>query len=293
MSKIERSTAIRCAAMASTSYLVLAVIFSLGLNLLFLASPLYMMQVYDRVLASGSAATLALLTAALATALITLSLLDDARTKLLSRLGARLDAQLAGVIFAAQFRAMRAGKPALAGQAMRDFDTLRSFISGNGLHGFFDLPWLPVYVAALYGADTSRDMVGGTRPRQGRKHSCVGSFGYGAVGDQVPETFPAIDHAGAWSLARDRKAAYAWCDVCWYIAARSRVVTCRAGGRCVEAPRSSSGSLRDRSEDSPRFSRAASHDATASAVRACIGPAPLTCGASSRKSSNQWRGIFA
>ena len=150
MKKLETCTEIRNALLAGASYIVLAVIFSLGLNLLFLASPLYMMQVYDRVLASGSGSTLALLTLALGIALFTLSLLDDARTKLLARLGARLDAQLAGAIFGAQFRAMRAGRSALASQAMRDFDTFRSFISGNGLHGFFDLPWLPVYVAALY-----------------------------------------------------------------------------------------------------------------------------------------------
>ena len=134
----------------NAAYLLLAAIFSLGLNLLFLASPLYMLQVYDRVLASGSGSTLALLTLALAVALVTLSLLDDARTKLLIRLGARLDSQLAGAVFGAQLRATRSGKASIAAQGMRDFDNVRGFIAGNGLHAIFDLPWLPVYLGVLY-----------------------------------------------------------------------------------------------------------------------------------------------
>jgi PrtD family type I secretion system ABC transporter len=135
---------------ANRSYFVLAGLFSLGLNLLFLASPLYMLQVYDRVLSSGSKMTLLMLTLALGVTLITLGLLDDARSKVLARAGAKLDTDLAGLIFGAQLRAANQGGRGASAQGIRDFDQFRIFISGNGIHALFDVPWLPIYVAVMF-----------------------------------------------------------------------------------------------------------------------------------------------
>jgi PrtD family type I secretion system ABC transporter len=135
---------------ANRSYFVLAGLFSLGLNLLFLASPLYMLQVYDRVLSSGSKMTLLMLTLALGFTLLTLGLLDDARSKVLSRAGAKLDTDLAGLIFGAQLRAATQGGRGASAQGIRDFDQFRNFIAGNGIHALFDVPWLPIYVAVMF-----------------------------------------------------------------------------------------------------------------------------------------------
>ena len=76
-------------------HIVLAALFSAGINLLYLAPSLFMMQVYDRVLNSGSEATLFFLLVALFISLATLALLDDVRAQVLARAGIRIDQRLA------------------------------------------------------------------------------------------------------------------------------------------------------------------------------------------------------
>ena len=73
------------------SYFGFALLFSLGINLLYLAGPLYMLQVYDRVMSSGSLLTLVMLTVARVLAYIALSSLDVVRARLLTRANIRLD----------------------------------------------------------------------------------------------------------------------------------------------------------------------------------------------------------
>ena len=80
-------------------YFVTAAAFSLAINLLYLAAPLYMMQVYDRVLSSGSEATLVLLTLIVLVAFSTLAALDCLRARILARVSTRLDRLLAPRIF--------------------------------------------------------------------------------------------------------------------------------------------------------------------------------------------------
>ena len=72
-------------------HVVAAAIFSLCVNVLYLAAPLYMLQVYDRVVPTGGVATLGFITLALAIALVTLSALDAIRLRLLVRASLRLD----------------------------------------------------------------------------------------------------------------------------------------------------------------------------------------------------------
>ena len=79
------------------SYFGFALLFSLGINLLYLAGPLYMLQVYDRVMSSGSLLTLVMLTVALVLAYIALSSLDLVRARLLTRANIRLDQRVAVV----------------------------------------------------------------------------------------------------------------------------------------------------------------------------------------------------
>jgi ATP-binding cassette, subfamily C, bacterial len=131
---------------ACRGYFVMAGIFSLGINLLYLAAPLYMLQVYDRVVSSGSLATLVMLTIALLMAFAALGALDIVRGRVLARAGVRLDGLLAGrVVAATHERASNAHS-----QPLRDFDTFRQFVSGPGISAAFDLPWAPVYIGVLF-----------------------------------------------------------------------------------------------------------------------------------------------
>lgn len=124
--------------------------FSLFVNLLLLAPSLYMLQVYDRVLASRSESTLLLLTVLIAGALLVLGALEWIRGQILLRVGVRLDMILNARLFDALF-ALGRRQPGQRGiQPLHDLHTLRQFIASGGLTAFFDIPWLPVYVGLLF-----------------------------------------------------------------------------------------------------------------------------------------------
>jgi ATP-binding cassette, subfamily C, type I secretion system permease/ATPase len=136
---------LRQAFVENRSLLLHVAVFSALLNLLFLAPTLYMMQVYDRVIPTGSHITLALLTLATVGALATLSLLDWFRSRLLVHVSSRLDARLAGPVLQAVLR-----RPSLSrverSAAMRDFDAFRQSFAGPALLAAFDAPWTPIYL---------------------------------------------------------------------------------------------------------------------------------------------------
>lgn len=128
---------------------VAAGFFSVFLNLLYLVSPLYMLQVYDRVLASGSRATLLYLTLMAIGALAVFGVLEGVRTATLARMGAWLNERLGGP-------ALRAGM--LAGiargggraEALRDSQQLQNFVGGPSIIPFFDAPWAPFFIALIW-----------------------------------------------------------------------------------------------------------------------------------------------
>ena len=131
------------------SYFVTAATFSLAINLLYLSAPIYMLQLYDRVISSSSEVTLVMLTIALVVALIALSGLDLMRARVLARASLRLDRLLAGrVMMAIIERARNTG--GAHSQPLRDFDNFRQFITGLGIHAVFDLPWAPVYILVIF-----------------------------------------------------------------------------------------------------------------------------------------------
>lgn len=118
--------------------------FSFFINLLALTGSVYMLQVYDRVLASGSGATLLYLTLFATACLATLALLEVVRTRLLVRVGTRFDAQLSEMVFQ---RTLSSGRN---GQSLRDLDQLRGFVTGATSLALLDAPWIPVYVGLVY-----------------------------------------------------------------------------------------------------------------------------------------------
>jgi len=131
------------------SYFLTVGVFSLAINLLYLSSPLYMLQVYDRVISSSSVMTLAMLTIALLIAFTALAGLDVVRASVLTRASIRLDRLLAGRVVTAILDSASILGGARS-QLLRDFDTFRQFITGMGIHALFDLPWAPLYIMVIF-----------------------------------------------------------------------------------------------------------------------------------------------
>jgi len=129
-------------------YILVSALFSLFLNLLYLGPSLYMLQVYDRVLGSGSRATLAYLTIALVLMFVTMLVLDSSRGQIMARAGVRFDRMIHQRVLGAAVSASE-GEGSRS-QPIRDLDTLRQFISSAGMQALFDLPWFPIYLVAIF-----------------------------------------------------------------------------------------------------------------------------------------------
>jgi ATP-binding cassette subfamily C protein/ATP-binding cassette subfamily C protein EexD len=139
-----------CAAIRACRNGFLAVAaFSFCENLLLLASPLYMMQVYDRVLASRSGETLVYLTLIMVAALAALSLLSLARTSLLARLGQWIEQRLTPGLFERGVQSRLRGR-AYGPEALGDVQGLRAFVSSPAMLALFDLPWSIIFIVACF-----------------------------------------------------------------------------------------------------------------------------------------------
>ncbi len=123
--------------------------FSLGVSLLLLAGPLYMLQVYDRVLPTGHVDTLLVLTAILVIAFAVLAALDALRGLVAQRLGAWLERRLAAPVLAANALAAL-GRPGASAQGLRDVATLRGYLGSSAIFPLFDAPVAPLFFAVLF-----------------------------------------------------------------------------------------------------------------------------------------------
>ena len=126
------------------------IIFSLFVNLLMFVAPLYMLQIYDRVLASRSESTLIMLTVIAGGMLLVFGLLEAVRSRVLVRIGVRLDQQLNSRVFSAVFRQNVGSSQSSGSQSLRDLDNIREFMTGSGLIAFCDAPWVPVFIAVIF-----------------------------------------------------------------------------------------------------------------------------------------------
>jgi len=129
---------------------VVAGLFSGLINLLYLSSPLYLMQIYNRVLESENVTTLLLLTVVLLLALVTMGGLDAMRSQLLIRTGVLLDGAIGQRVFRALVRKSSVEGFSKGTQQMRQLDQFRTFITGPGIYFAFDLPWIPLYLLLLF-----------------------------------------------------------------------------------------------------------------------------------------------
>ena len=125
-------------------------VFSAIINLMLLVPSLYMLQVYDRVLASGSVPTLVALIIIVAALYAYYGFLEFLRARLMVRLGRRVEEKLRGRVFDAVTTHALRRTPGVGSQPLNDLATIRQYLSGQGPFAFFDMPWMPFYLGIIF-----------------------------------------------------------------------------------------------------------------------------------------------
>jgi PrtD family type I secretion system ABC transporter len=144
----EPANPVRQALGASRRAFLVAGLFGAAINMLFLTIPLYMMQIFDRVLASRSFDTLVFLTLMALAGISLLAFLDYQRARILARIVAFLDIALAPAAFGRAIGGALRGR-GYAAEGLRDLATLRGFLGSVGVHALFDAPWTPIYLVVV------------------------------------------------------------------------------------------------------------------------------------------------
>jgi PrtD family type I secretion system ABC transporter len=124
--------------------------FSFFINLILFASPLYMMQIYNRVLPSRSESTLVMLTGLVCFALATLAALETVRSQVMVRLGAKLEHDLNQRVIEATFAATLQAGDGTSRQTLCDFDRIRNFVWSSMSCALFDILWTPLFVTVVF-----------------------------------------------------------------------------------------------------------------------------------------------
>lgn len=124
-------------------------VFSLFINLLMLTVPLYMLQIFDRVILTRSTETLIFLSLITGVALITLSLLEVFRTQTMVRISSWLDRRLSGAVLESSV-SIRNSSSLPSIQGLRDLSNVRTFLTGTGVFAILDAPWTPLFIAMIF-----------------------------------------------------------------------------------------------------------------------------------------------
>ena len=124
-------------------------LFSFCINLLMLTVPIYMMQLFDRVIVSRSYDTLIFLSVIAVIALVVMATLDVTRSRILIKVSEWLDGFLTPNALARSADEILAGKKYHA-QSLQDINRLRQFISSPGIFALFDSPWVPIYLCVIF-----------------------------------------------------------------------------------------------------------------------------------------------
>ena len=130
--------------------LVYAALFSLAINVLLLAPALYLLQVFDRVLTSRHEETLVMLTLVALIALVMSVVLDVLRGWLLAAAAVMLDRRIGPLALERIVTNKARLRPGDSAGGLRDVNTVRQFVSGQGILSLFDTPWMPIYLAVIY-----------------------------------------------------------------------------------------------------------------------------------------------
>jgi PrtD family type I secretion system ABC transporter len=141
---------IKTALMASRGAFLSALVFSCVVNTLMLTGPLFMLQVYDRVLGSGSVPTLVALIGIVIALYAYYGFLEFLRARILVRVGRRVEETLRTRVFDVMAEHALRRTQGVGGQPISDLATIRQFLSGQGPFAFLDMPWVPVYLLVIF-----------------------------------------------------------------------------------------------------------------------------------------------
>lgn len=136
-----------------SSFITIA-IYSFFLNILMLASPIYMLAVYDIVMPAKSVDTLFVVTLVILIFFIGIAVLEYVRSRIMIHISNKLDSCLNKRVFNAAFD-LAAKYPGKANsEPLRDFNTIKTFLTGPAAFAFFDAPWFPIYIAIMFAFDS-------------------------------------------------------------------------------------------------------------------------------------------
>lgn len=126
------------------------VVFSFFINLFMLAVPIYLLQVYDKIIPNNSSDTLYFLSVAVVFALVTLAALELLRSKILAKLGVWFNEKLGGHLLASSIAGASSSSQTGSVNGLKDLSKLRDFTTSSAVTSLLDLPWVPLYIAILF-----------------------------------------------------------------------------------------------------------------------------------------------
>jgi len=125
-------------------------IFSAFVNLLMLTGPLFMLQVYDRVLGSRSEETLVALLVLITGLYLLMGVLDYARGRVAARVGAGFQARLDRRVFSGTLRNILADNQPRVFSSLRDLEAIHKLFSSQALFALLDIPWAPIFILTIF-----------------------------------------------------------------------------------------------------------------------------------------------
>ncbi|RXV59038.1 type I secretion system permease/ATPase [Roseovarius sp. A46] len=147
---MREKTSLELAYQKFRSTFVAVMVFSFFTNLLMFVGPIYMLQVYDRVLSSRNEMTLVMITVIAIALLVSYGLLEMIRSRLLVRAGMQFDDVVANPVFHRVVQQQTANPQSNSQAILRDIDKVREFMTGQGILAFFDAPWVPLFIALCF-----------------------------------------------------------------------------------------------------------------------------------------------
>jgi len=150
MSQNKSKTPLRETVAALKQHLIYAGLFSAAVNLLMLVPIMYMMQVYDRVVSSGSLSTLSMLTIIMVFLLAASGGFEWVRSMIMINASTQIERLYRDRVYNATFKQALITGGVPGSLPSNDLGALRQFLTGNGLFAFFDAPWYPIYVGFMF-----------------------------------------------------------------------------------------------------------------------------------------------
>lgn len=141
----------RAALADSRSSFIAVAVFSFFVNLLVFTGPLFMMQIYDRVLGSGSEATLVSLCVLMVALYFIQGVLDHVRGRIAARIGARFQTAFDSRVFRIVLeRTMLSAQGINTSSSMKDLDSVQRALSSPAIFTLFDIPWTPIFIFVIF-----------------------------------------------------------------------------------------------------------------------------------------------